>query len=312
MIASYNNGISHKPSIIDSIVKLGVKSAPLVETLGSKPISSYLHSWISDRYRDPKDNARLEVSDFVGGLVPTKTKTANQCQILTNDVDVSKRQQDISQYGEDELPYQRAKVGIEHVKDLEYALLGLGNTTVFDSPTSMTATVAGRMAGLFYFVPEAHRKNYDTDGGDNSSGLTDFTFDQLQEIIQPVWEKGGVDDGSFRVYMGSSLKNKVNKWLDTIPHLRTVFKDGTVSPLITKIETDFGTIDIYLHRLFAGEQLKDKILLGKFDEAKICYLTETALEDVASSKTATLERYYTDATLEITNADYFACASGLK
>ncbi len=312
MITSYNNGISHKPSIIDSIVKLGVKSAPLVETLGSKPISSYLHSWLSDRYRDPKDNAKLEVSDFTGGLAPTKSKTSNQCQILTNDVDVSKRQQDISQYGEDELPYQRAKVGIEHVKDLEYAILGLGNSDVFASPTAMTETVAGRMAGFFYFVPEAHRKDYDTDGGDNASGLVDFTFTHLQEIIQPVWEKGGVDDGSFRVYMGSALKNKVNGWLDTIPHLRTIVKDGTVSPLITKIETDFGTVDIYLHRLFAGDKLKDKVLLGKFDEAKIGYLTETYLEDVATSKTATLERYYTDATLEITNADYFACAKGLK
>ena len=112
--------------------------------------------------------------------------------------------------------------------------------------------------------------------------------------------------------MGSALKNKVNGWLDTIPHLRTIVEDGTVSPLITKIETDFGTVDIYLHRLFAGDKLKDKVLLGKFDEAKIGYLTETYLEDVATSKTATLERYYTDATLEITNADYFACGSGLK
>lgn len=312
MITSYNNQISHKPSIIDAITKLGVKSAPLVDTLGSKPISSYLHSWLGDRYRDPKDNAKLEVSDIQGGLTPTKFKTSNQCQILTNDIDVSKRQQDISQYGEDELPYQRTKVGIEHVKDLEYALLGLGNTSVFDSPTAMTDKVAGRMAGFFYFVPDAHKKNYDTDGGDNTSGLADFTFDHLQEIIQPVWERGGIDDGTFRIYMGSGLKNKVNGWLDKFPHLRTVLKDSTISPLVTKIETDFGTVDIYLHRLFASEKLRDKVLLGKFDEAKICYLTETYIEDVATSKTATFERYYTDATLEITNADYFACASGLK
>lgn len=312
MITSYNNGVSHKPSIIDSIIKQGVATAPIIEMLGTKHISNFQHSWITDRYRDAVDNAKLEISDLGTLPTPTKQKTSNICQILTNEFGVSERQKHMSQYGEDELPYQRAKVGIEHVKDLEYAVLGLGNTSIYDSPKAMTATVKARMGGLFYFVPAEHRKDYDTDAGDNSSGLTDFTLTHLHELLEPIWKRGGIEDETFKVYMGNTLKNKVNGWLDAMPHLRHYVKDKSISPLITKIETDFGTIDINLHRLFAGDALKDKILAGKFDEAKLCYLTETNIEPVSTSKTATYERYYTDATLEITNADYFACASGLQ
>lgn len=312
MIVSHNNQISHKPSIIDAIIKQGVKSAPLVETLSSKNISSYQHSWLNDRYRDARDNAVLEISDLGDTPTPTKQKTFNICQIVKNEFGVSERQKHISQYGEKELPYQRAKVGVEHVKDIEFALLGLGNANVFAAPKAMTNTVAGRMAGLFHFVPDDHRYNGDTAGNGNSDDFTDFSFDVLQEMLEPVWKMGGIDDGSFRIYMGNKLKNKVNGWFSTHPHLRTIVKDTTVNPLITKIETDFGTVDIYLHRQFANPALMDKVLIGKFDEAKICYLTSTDLQPVTTSKTAVYERYYTDFTLEVTNADFFSCGSGLK
>jgi hypothetical protein len=312
MIVSYNNQVSHKPSIVDSIIKLGVDSAPLIDTLGSKNIQSYLHSWITDRYRDAQDNARLEVSDLGDLPTPTKQKTSNQCQIVISEFGVSERQKHISQYGEKELDYQRAKVGIEHIKDLEYAILGLGNSDVFAAPKAMTQTAKGRMAGFFYFVPNDNRFNGDTGGNGNEDDFTELTFDIFQSMLEPIWKVGGIDDGSFRVYMGNKLKNKVNSWFSTHPHLRTIVKDGTVNPLVTKIETDFGTVDIYLHRQFAGDALKDKVLIGKFDEAKLAFLTQTKLEEVTTSKTATYERYYTDFTLEVTNADFFACGSGLK
>lgn len=310
MITSYNNKISHKPSIIDAIIKQGVKSVPLLEALGSKDISSYVHSWLTDRYRDAKDNAKLEVSGFGDPISPTKQKTSNICQIVTNDLDVSWRQEDIAQYGEAELPYQRAKVGVEHAKDLEYQLLGLGNPDVFAEPTEMTNTQAGRMAGFFYFVPDLHRKNFGTGAG--GATPTEFTLKHFHEMLEPVWARGGIDDGNFRVYMGNQLKNRVNGWIDKQPNLRQQFTDKTISPLVTKIETDFGTISIYLHRLFAGDKLKDKVLVGNFDESKVCYLRRTKLSEISSEKTATFERYYTDFTLEVTNADYFACGSGLK
>lgn len=310
MITSYNNKISHKPSIIDAIIKQGVKNVPLLDALGSKDIASYHHSWLTDRYRDAKDNAQLEVSGFGDAITPTKQKTHNICQIVTNDLDVSWRQQDIAQYGEAELPYQRAKVGIEHAKDLEYQLLGLGNVDVFAEPKEMTSTQAGRMAGFFYFVPDEHRKKF----GNGSGSVTpvEFTLNHLHQMLEPVWKRGGIDDGNFRVYMGNQLKNRVNGWIEKQPNLRQQFANGTISPLVTKIETDFGTIDIYLHRLFAGDALKDKVLIGNFDESKICYLRRTELSEISSEKTATFERYYTDFTLEVTNADYFACGTGLK
>lgn len=310
MITSLNNGLSHKPSIIDAIIKQGVKSAPLVEKLGSKPITNFVHAWINDRYRDAKDNANVEITGLGETPTPTKTKTQNSCQIIKNELGVSERQKHISQWGEAELPYQRAKVGIEHVKDIEYALLGLGNADIFSAPVTQTATKAGRMAGLFYFVPDDHKKQFGT--GNGGATLTEFTLEHFHQMLEPIWKNGGIDDESFEVYMGNVLKGRVNKWLEKMPYLRAEVKDEKINPLITYIATDFGDIAIKLHRQFATPKLQDKVLLGKFDEAKICYLTKTKLDKVVTDKTADYERYYTDLTLEITNADYFSCGMGLK
>lgn len=312
MITSFNNQVSHKPSVREAIIMQGVKSAPIVQMLKSKSIASYKHAWLSDRYADPKDNAQLEVSQMTEGVKPTKQKTFNNCQIITNYLDISERQKHIAQYGGDELSYQRAKRGIEHIKDIEYAILGLGNNALFDKPVDMTDTKQARMAGMFYFVPDSNRFNFDTNKDGAGDDFVEFEYEHLLQMIEPVWRVGGVDDGKFVIFLGSLLKGRVNKWLQTNKSLRVDVKDGEYNPLITKIRTDFGTVDIHLHRLFAGDKLKDKVLLGNFDESTLCFLTDTKREVVSTEKTATIERFYTDLTVEVTNADYFACGAGLK
>lgn len=307
MILSYNSGVGQKPSILDVIIKQGVSSTPILEMLGSKSISSYKHAWISDRYRDPSANSNLEVSGLGATPISTKQKTENVCQIIKNEFGVSQRQMELSMYGEDELPYQRKKVGVEHTKDIEYAILGLNNATVFDGFVEMTATVPAKMAGIFHFIPVAHRKNFE-----DSGNPTDFTYTKLCEIIEPVWRLGGLDDERFNVIVSSALKAKINSWLETSPSMRVNVPDNKYDPRVTTIATDFGNVDIIMHRLFSDPKLNDKVLVGSFSEAKLAFLTKTKLMDVKTDKTAIYERYYTDLTLEVTNSDYFACGQGLK
>lgn len=311
MIVSYdsNNAVSHKPSIVEGIIKQGVANAPLIEMLGAKGISNFKHSWLTDKYRDAGDNSNLEVTSLGTTPTSTKQKTDNICQIVKNEFGVSWRQEKVAQYGEKELDYQRAREGIHHLKDKEYALLGLNHTDVYNAPIAGSATVAPKMAGIFYYVPTANKLV----GDDGSGGIEEFTLQSLHDLIEPLWKNGATDGGdTFNVIMGTVLKARVNSWLDDKPYLRVDVKDNRLDPRVTKIATDFGNIDIILHRLFTGDKLKDKIIAGDFSYAKLCYLDNTRLEPVSTDKTAVYERYYTDFTLEVTDNEKFACAENFN
>lgn len=303
MILSYENMVGDRPSIREALIMSGVATAPIVSMLKTKKIGNFVHAWLNDKYADPKENANLEVTGVGETPKDTKQKTTNVCQILKSEVKVSWRKQDINQYVGDELNRQVAKVGKEHIKDLEFALLGLNHNDVFAKYVDMSDTAAAKMAGFWYFIPNDNQKDF---------GGTDFTLEQLHEIIQPVWEKGGVDDGKFKIFMGAGLKAKVNKWIEANSSLRVKVDNNTIDPRVTRIVTDFGEVDVVLHRLFQNDKLKDKVLCGNFSDSHICYLHDTKLEEVSTDETATIKRFYTDATLEVGNAYYFASGKGLQ
>lgn len=311
MITTLNNTVSQKPSIVNAIIKQGVSTAPLLKMIGSGSISAPTHSWINDRYADAKDNAQLELSDLEENTTPTKFKNSNVAQIIKNEIGVTKRQMEMSQYGEKEWAYQVGKKGKEHLKDVEYAILGLGNSNgVESSPVAGTATKAPRMAGLFYFVPAEQRYTVDGYDASDSSTFKDFTMDELHAFLEPLWKRGAMEDDTFTVLLGSKLKNKANNFAKD--YIIKQSGQHKFDPTITEIVTDFGNVKFQLHRHFAGDALADKLLAGKFREARAMYVSQTAFTEVPTSKTAKFGRYYTDLTLEVKNGDMFASAKGLK
>ncbi len=310
MLTTLNTALTQKPSIVDAIIKQGVATAPIIQMIGTGNISAPSHSWINDRYADAKDNANLELTDLDENTVPTKTKNSNVAQIIKNEVGVTKRQMEMSQYGGKEWAYQVGKKGKEHLKDVEYALLGLGNTDIEAAPVTATATKAPRMAGLFYFVPNEQR--YTVDGYDAADATTykDFTLDELHKFLEPLWKRGAMEDDTFTILLGSKLKQKVNAVAKD--YIIKYNGDKKFDPTITSIVTDFGEVKFQLHRHFAGDKLADKMMAGKFKEARAMYVSPTTFTDVPTSKTAKYGRYYTDLTLEVKNGDMFASAKGWK
>lgn len=311
MLTSYNNQISQKPSILDMVIRQGVSNAPLIAMLGTGTLTAPKHSWITDRYADAKDNANLEVSDLVETTTSTKQKTDNVAQIIKNEVGVSNREMRMSQYGQQEWQYQISKKAKEHAKDLEFALLGLGNKAVDAAPVVGTETVAPRMAGIFYYVSAANR--YLPSG--YKAGITTtyetITMDTLHNFLEPLWEKGGMDETStFEVLCGSTIKRAI----DTVAEKYIIRDSGTkkFDPTVTAIVTDFGTLNFRLHRQFSSAKLSNAMLAGQFKDSRIMYAQPTIFTEVPTSKTAKFGRFYTDATLEVKNGDMFASAFGLK
>jgi len=311
MITTLNNTVSQKPSIVDAIIKQGVGTAPILKLISSGNLSAPKHSWITDRYADAKDNAHLEISDLGATPAPTKQKHENVAQIIKNEFGLSSRELQMSHYGGKEWAYRVGKNGKEHLKDIEYAILGLGHAGGVESTfVEATDTVAPRMAGLFHYVPMEQR--YTPTGYDpaDPASFKDLTMDELHFFLEPLWKRGAMEDETFLCLIGSKLKNKVNNFAKD--YIIKQNGDKRFDPTITEIVTDFGNIKFQLHRHFAGAELGDKLLAGKFKEARAMYVSKTSFTEVPTSKTAKFGRYYTDLSLEVKNGDKFASAKGFK
>lgn len=309
-LLSYGNQVNQKPSILDSIILQGVHNTPFLEWVGRGSVSAPKHSWILDRYRDATENANLEITDIDENTTASKYMKDNVVQIIKNDYGLSDEEAHNAKYGRKEWEYLTQKEGKEHTKDLEYALLGLHNASVFDTYTVGTPTTEAKMAGMFHYVPAEHRQNMDTNG-DGTGAATDFSYDKLSEILQPMWERGGLDDESFMMVVGPILKKAINGFAGD-QYFRKVKDEKKFDPTLYELETDFGSVRVKMHRLFANAKLADKVFVGKLNEISLMNKIATYRKDLPTSKTAKFGRYYTSMTLEMKNDDMFACGAGLK
>jgi len=306
-LTSHQNRVNQKPSILDAIILQGVHKTPFLEWMGRGSVAAPKHSWILDRYRDARANANLEITGLEENTTDSKYIKDNVVQIIKNDFGLSKEELKNAKYGQQEWPYRVSKEGKEHAKDLEYALLGLHNASVFDGYTEGSDTTPAKMAGIFHYIPDDHKQHYADSNGDP----TELTYDKLSEILQPVWEKGGLEDESFQLTCGPTLKKAINRFAGD-QYFRRVKEDKRFDPTLYELETDFGTVKVKIHRLFADPKLSDKLLIGQLNEARIMFKYMTDFEEVPTDKTAKFGRYYTSMTLEMQKPDYFACADGLK
>ncbi|WP_262983406.1 DUF5309 domain-containing protein [Campylobacter fetus] len=74
-----------KSSVYDKIILIGAEETPLMTMIGTSPVRAIEHSWIIDSISEPKKNAQLEISDFVGSGKSTKQKRTNSVQIFTTE-----------------------------------------------------------------------------------------------------------------------------------------------------------------------------------------------------------------------------------
>ena len=306
-LLSYGNTVNQKPSILDAIILQGVYRTPFLEWMSRGSVAAPKHTWILDRYRDATANAQLEITDIDENTTDSKYTRDNVVQIIKNDYGMSDFEMRNAKYGQQEWPYRTAKVGKEHAKDLEYAMLGLHQNSVFDAYQAGNPTTPAKMAGIFHYIESDHRQEYADGNGDP----TDFTYDRLSEILEPIWEKGGLEDESFMLVCGTSIKKAINRFAGD-QYFRKVKEDKKFDPTLYELETDFGSVRVKLHRLFNSDKLKDKVLVGQLNEARMMFHTPTKFSEPPTSKTAKFGRYYTAMTLEVKTPDYFACGTGLK
>lgn len=310
-ILTTNTGVAvgAKPSVLDVVLLQGATVTPFLSMIGKGSVTNILHSWITDKVRDARDNAQIEVSASHDLPEGTKQKTSNVTQIFTNYVEVSFSEQGVATYGQSELAHQLNKCAKEHALDIERALLGLNNKTVFDAYTERQANaVAAKLAGIFHYVPDAHRFNKQTAGAGGNTKAVKLDLAALNDILIPVWQNNN-SLLELNVFCSALLKRKINEIAkDYLVHEN---KDNQVNYTITKIYTDFGVVNFIPHRMFNAQNKLEKTLLA-FDKSLISFKTlantgSTNQTKMPSTTTADVYRTYTEGTLEV--KDNYALAS---
>lgn len=308
-----------KPSVYDSIILIGADDTPLLSLIGTSSVTNTEHSWLTDNIAAPKKNAQLEISDFADDRKSTIQKTTNSVQIFTTNISVSYTMQKVATYGGKEMERETAKRAKEHKRDMEYALFGLGRDTdtkvsIFKAPAPRTDTTAGEMAGMFYYISKgeaafASGRRGNVLAFDSKKDWTGtpsvLTEDTLSEILQNIWDAGATPKD---VFIGAKLKKAINAFAT-----RQFGNEKSINSSVVSLDTDFGKVNFRLHRYLSEQnRLDDVLIAGDFGFMKNGLLIPTMIENVTTSKTAKQKRYYTEATLEVRNADAFAIGVGLK
>jgi hypothetical protein len=306
-------------SIYDKILLIGADETPLMSLIGTSNVSNIKHAWLIDNLATPSRSPKLEISDFVGSGASTKQKKENAVEIFTDDIMVSKSMEKIATHGGKELPYQTAKKIKEHKLGIEMALLGLGRdsdvkVSVFKAPTVRDEATAGEMAGIFHFLAKGATAFTSGKRGnvlafdeteDWTGANTVLTWDKFNEILQNAYNAGETPKD---VFLGANLKGAINSFVS-----RQLGNESKYNGVVKSLETDFGTVNIRLHRMLSDSYgLGDTLMAGNFEYMKNGLLYSTEIEDVTTSKTATAKRIYTECTLEVRNADAFVIGVGLK
>lgn len=310
------------PSVLDQVILLGADETPILKKVGRSSVKNYKHGWITDKLATPRKNAQLELSGFVGDQKSTKQITENATQIFTTEVMVTDSMQRMATYGGNELAHEVAKRGKEHALDIEYSFFGLGRDadvkkSVFKDTTVRTDVLAGEAAGVFRYCGKGETA-FNTTGSYGirgnvlafdstknwSANKTPMTWDIFNQVLEQIYKNGGTAKD---VYVGTALKRAINGFVD-----RQLGNEKMANIMVSSLETDFGVVNIHLHRMLSVDNnLDDVMLAGDFDFVKLGSFIETNLKDVSTDKTATAKRYYSEATWEFRNADALAIGVGL-
>ncbi len=308
-----------KPSVYEGIILVGSDETPMLKAMGTSAVTNTSHSWVIDKIGDPERTPENEISSLNTTQVNHKQNNSNAVEIFKTELFVSKTMTQIKAYGGNELEHEVAKKAKEHKKLLEQMILGLNRDndpkiSLLKEPIHRSENQPGEAAGMFYFVAKdettfTNGKKGNITAYDSSKDWTGtkstMDWNKFNTILQQTYNAGEtVKD----VFVGTTLKARINSFVN-----RNYSDQTTYVGRLVALETDFGTVNIHLSRFMNQENaLDDTIIAGNFDYAKVGLLYPTELAEVHTDKTGVAKRYYTEATLELRNADAFSIGVGLK
>lgn len=269
--------VGKKEDVSDIISNISPTKVPFQTMIGNEKITNTLFQWQEDALRSVTVNAKVEGFTASDATLSATTMRNNYAQILEKTIKVSETADAISTYGRArESAYQISKAGMELKRDLEYALVGTGQTAVAgDSST------ARKFAGYQAQV----NTSLITLTGQTSSVNNKLTEDALLTNLQALYAEGAdpsiimvIPDDAVQVAAFAKAAGRYREIENGGPADRAIINaiDLYVSP--------FGEQKVVLNRFLQGGNsgdTKQDTLVFDPDMWKLCTLRSWTRETLA-------------------------------
>lgn len=227
-MAAYSYGdTTIKESLWNEIQDLDPIELYVTSNAGSTEIGQKFYGWNSDPITNPTNSTgTIEEADTTYAATNPEFIT-NTTQIIEQGYKVARSNQNADHAGyEDKVAREKAKKMKQWKQVLE-----IGATV--GTLVSGTGTAARTMAGFVRLatITTGH------------SGVS-LTSDMLNDFLATAWTVGGQHD---TILVGATLKSRISSF--TVGNTRNVEAgDGTVVGRIDVYDSDFGRMDVILHR----------------------------------------------------------------
>jgi hypothetical protein len=273
--------IGNHEDMIDLVTMISPVDTYVLSNTASVQAEGTYHEWTKDTLAAAAANAVVEGLDAAATAVVPKTRVGNYTQILRKTWNITDTQKSVKSTGGDEESHQKMKNSKELAKDIEYALVINASSAVGASGT------ARQLKGILGWITT----NNITGTGTGSETLTQTLF---LDALQGAWAEGGEPNVAL---CGSFQKRTITNIYESLNTLNIQAEQGKVVTRVTIIDTDFGPVEVRLHRTM-NTTASDKMVILDMKLWRKAWLRPILPETLARTGSSTMYMMEAELTLE--------------
>ncbi len=253
----------------DEIALLSPTDTPLTTMLMAKgkvvPANDITVTWRERKLNDERGTLKLEGAEAGEVIKSSRSSLSNLCQIIEKVTAVSGTAKALSPKGiGDAFTSEVADRLIETKRDLEYYYINGVKTKESDSTPR-------QMNGLLNLINSENVID---------AGAKAITEQLILDALQTIWDAGA--QGEYYMFVNASIKRQINQIFKDATNVRFVSNQGTeqiYGVTVSKIETDFGNVNIVLNRHMPAKAL----MMVDLEQVEIAELRGTFYEGLPKS-----------------------------
>jgi hypothetical protein len=255
---------TRKDDVLSLVEILTAKENYFLNNLGKNSAKETTHQTMTDTLRTAASGAVTESADYTNLARTTPTLVPNVVQIVAIPFRVSKTQQQIQHYHEqNELSRQTTK-----------ALMDWGNAAEFDLVRSTLVSgasgTAPKMNGIIRGISKSSNYTLQTSG-------TVFSASILRGLMKDQWDNSNGDVAT-DIFVGSYLSNAIDEFTNKSYTVIDGSNEKSIVHSVDIFETGLGKVRKHNHRYIQSSDANGRILGVRPEKLKIAYLQKPFID----------------------------------
>jgi len=255
---------TRKDDVLSLVEILTAKENYFLNNLGKSSAKETTHQTMTDTLRTAASGAVTESADYTNLARTTPTLVPNVVQIVAIPFRVSKTQQQIQHYHEqNELSRQTTK-----------ALMDWGNAAEFDLVRSTLVSgesgTAPKMNGIIRGISKSTNYTLQTTG-------TVFSASILRGLMKDQWDNSNGDVAT-DIFVGSYLSNAIDEFTNKSYTVIDGSNEKSIVHSVDIFETGLGKVRKHNHRYIQNSDTNGRILGVRPEKLKIAYLQKPFID----------------------------------